>query len=382
MFSDRSQLSMHMRVHKRPEYICSVCGKESKTRSKMINHMLIHAKLKPYACHVEYCNYNCRVKSNLFKHMERVHHVQHPDKFSTYRYVEQVHKYTNQAAMDDASPNNHNKSNDPGLTQYVCAFHDCNYQALTEDAVAKHQLRVHTLLKDVMQNLDPNEEPTFQFSGLPLEEALGCTTGDISETFESMNIPVPVEEISEQTEAAHTLARLQNATTSKTDIDSMLQANEEGLGLNPDPGVEGMEQLPVLSIPEATVPDRQVCYVKLDDDTIQGLVSIPDSSDTSVQYIQLEDGTIQKIETQAVPESIDSKPEVQYIHLDESAQKIMGSQEKGLSTMYIVRMENEGSENTILDSDYLEMFARSNVINLDPGTILMNEQGSVVKIVD
>ncbi len=63
---DRYELSVHMRVHKDPEFICRFCGKAVKSKQSLLAHERSHTGENPFKC--ELCDYSCKASSVLCKH--------------------------------------------------------------------------------------------------------------------------------------------------------------------------------------------------------------------------------------------------------------------------------------------------------------------------
>ena len=70
-----SQLSVHMKVHQDPEdrkYKCQICFKGFLSTQKLNEHILTHAKIKPFKC--EFCNQAFSNFSGHRQHMMRKVH--------------------------------------------------------------------------------------------------------------------------------------------------------------------------------------------------------------------------------------------------------------------------------------------------------------------
>ena len=68
----KSQLTSHMKIHADPEdrkYKCHVCTKGFLSAQKLNEHILTHAKIKPYKC--EFCNQAFSNFSGHRQHMMR-----------------------------------------------------------------------------------------------------------------------------------------------------------------------------------------------------------------------------------------------------------------------------------------------------------------------
>ena len=288
--------------------------------------------------------------------MERVHKVQHPDKYKNYRYVEQLNNCAVEV-VDNVETQPETAAEDTSVTVtdvlYVCAFSECNYQALTQEDVAKHQLQAHAMLSDTQAN-DAlfSDETSLNLSELPIDGSLECGV-DVPETFETMTIPVPVEEISDQTEAAHTLAQLQTASVVKDDVEQDLaQSYDENMGL--------------VSVKTETGTH--------DNDPLIELDSSHDEDSKSVHYPKFDD-----VLTHA--DIGDDKHDATF-----SCSQAVGTGDMEVGgdemakTVYIVQLDNqEGSSSNL--ANYVELVTKSNVISFEPGTILVNEHGSVVSVI-
>ena len=238
---------------------------------------------------------------------------------------------------------------------YVCAFSDCNYQALTQQDVTKHQTQVHATLSDAqVSDTLSGDETSLNLSELPMDGSLECGV-DVPETFESITIPVPVEEISDQTEAAHTLAQLQTASVVKDDVEQDLtQAYEENLAsIKKEPGSHVSDPLTELD-PSHEEDSRPIPYPKLDD--VLTHTDCPDIENVK------QDITLAECSQNT------------------SACGTEGDGDNSSNTVYIVHVDDQEAS-TANFANYVELFAKSNVINFEPGTILVNEQGSVVSVI-
>ena len=71
-----TRLEEHMRIHKEPEFKCSICGKGLKTRKTLIAHEMDHTGHRPFSCEVCGKGFTCR--GNLHQHKRLVHKIAGP----------------------------------------------------------------------------------------------------------------------------------------------------------------------------------------------------------------------------------------------------------------------------------------------------------------
>ena len=135
IFKSKKKLLVHQRAHDTKKHFkCEVCGDHFDIESRLRNHMMIHDKIKPFACSHEGCTMAFTQKSNLKRHM-RIHSGDKPFK------CEYCHKAFASGSNLKQHLYTHETSKETQV--YKCIFDNCNRTYKYPSSLKGHYILRH-----------------------------------------------------------------------------------------------------------------------------------------------------------------------------------------------------------------------------------------------